>query len=603
MALNIEQSLADGNRVIIIGAGWQGLAAARTYLQLKPSIDLTVIDSDSSIGGVWSNDRIYPNLIADSPVGCYEFSDMCMDEDPELNMWDKIPGVKVNEYLQKFAKRFHIEEHVRLNTRVLSAIHEDNEPDKAKIWSLEVQEKGKQKEVLRCDKLVVASGPSSDPRMPNLDTSKFEGSMFHSLHLGARHNELLAEGVEHVTVVGGNKSAAEVVSLCASAGKKVSWLIRKGGAGPGMLIQVTAVGLRTAAIAFSRWAGLTVPCLLRTHGFFYWIFHSGMFWPGLWLVEKYWTWASHYIFKDLYEGSENSRRIAPDMKHLFWSTAHPSLIHEDNPLFNLLNDYNLIDVQRTHITSVNSNSVTLANGTIRPTSALVFATGWNLTFPKFFKPEARIELDLPIPFDKVPPEMKSYWADLDTAADKWVHKTFPFLSNPPKTYENPPDSTPYRLYRQIIPSTLAAQNHRSIIFVGVMASPQIPLYAELSSIWGVAYLEGLHSPELNEVFKDKYKMDEDTARTMAFMRWRYRRAGIIEPEVGADILDFCDLLCKEMGLEWRRKSRIGGWRGWWNEWFEPYMAADYKGVVSEFLEVVRKRKDEQEGLNGKAKKA
>jgi dimethylaniline monooxygenase (N-oxide forming) len=320
MSPNTEQSLPDDHRAIIIGAGWQGLAAARAYLQLKPSVNLTVIDADNSIGGVWSNDRIYPGLIADSPVGCYEFSDMGMDEDPELNMWEKIPAVKVNEYLQKFARRFHIEEHVRLNTRVLSAVHEDNGPDKPKTWSLEVQEKGKENEVVKCDKLVVASGPSSDPRMPNLDTSKFEGIKFHSLYLGARHNELTAEGVEHVTVVGGNKSAAEVVSLCASVGKKVTWLIREGGAGPGMLIQVTAVGLRTAAIAFSRWSGLTVPCLLKTHGFFYWILHSGMFWPGLWLVEKYWTWASHYIFKDLYQGSENSRKIAPDMKQYVHSS-------------------------------------------------------------------------------------------------------------------------------------------------------------------------------------------------------------------------------------------------------------------------------------------
>lgn len=308
-----EKNPKDDHSVIIIGAGWQGIAAARTYLQLKPNIKLTILDSDSSIGGVWSIERSYPGLIADSPVGCYEFSDMCMDEDPELEMWNIIPGHKVGEYLRKFSKRFGIDEHLRLNTKVFSAVPEKGAGGQSR-WRLEVQTKGKEREVLKCDKLIVASGPSSDPRLPNLDTSRFLGPVFHSLYLGARHPELTAENIDHVTVVGGNKSAAEVVNLCASAGKKVTWLIREGGAGPGMLIQAKSGGVHTAAIAFSRWAGLTVPCLMRTHGFWYWLLHSGFFWPGLWLMAKYWDWASHFMFKGLYDQSENAKKIAPDLQ-------------------------------------------------------------------------------------------------------------------------------------------------------------------------------------------------------------------------------------------------------------------------------------------------
>ncbi|TGO08798.1 hypothetical protein BTUL_0191g00080 [Botrytis tulipae] len=585
-----EEHTADDHNVIIIGAGWQGIAAARTYLQLKPNIKLTVIDSDSSIGGVWSIERSYPGLIADSPVGCYEFSDMCMDEDPELEMWKIIPGHKVGEYLRNFSKRFGIDEHLRLNTKVFSAIHE-NGTDGVKRLSLEVQTKGKEKEFLKCDKLIVASGPSSDPRMPDLDTSQFNGPVFHSLYLGARHAELTADKIKHVTVVGGNKSAAEVVNLCATAGKKVTWLIREGGAGPGMLIQARSGGVHTAAIAFSRWAGLTVPCLLRTHGFWYWLLHSGLFWPGIWLIGKYWEWASHYMLKGLYEQSENAKKIAPDLQHLFWSTSAPSFLQEGSTLFEKLNEGILIDVERTHISKVNPNSVTLDNGTHLATDAIIFATGWNLTFSKFFTPEMRLELDLPIPFGTEPPALKEYWKELDLDADQWVHKTFPFLSNPPKTYETPPDHTPYHLYRQSVPTTLATRNDRSIIFLGVLASPQIPTYAELSSLWSIAYLENMHAPEIDKVFSDKLTMDLDTARANAFMKWRYRRAGIIEPNVGAEVQDLCDLLCEELGVEARRKSRVGGWKGSWNEWFEPYRSMDYKGVVGEFLEVVRKREE------------
>lgn len=280
------------------------------------------------------------------------------------------------------------------------------------------------------------------------------------------------------------------------------------------------------------------------------------------------------------------------MKHsLFWSTSAPSFLQEGSTLFEKLNEGILIDVQRTHISKVNSNSVTLDNGTHLTTDAIIFATGWNLTFSKFFTPETRLELDLPIPFGTEPPVLKEYWKELDLDADQWVHKTFPFLSNPPKTYETSPDHTPYHLYRQSVPTSLATRNDRSIIFLGVLASPQIPTYAELSSLWSIAYLEHMHAPEIDKVFSDKLTMDLDTARANAFMKWRYRRAGIIEPNVGAEVQDLCDLLCEELGVEARRKSRIGGWKGSWNEWFEPYRSMDYKGVVGEFLEVVRKREE------------
>lgn len=308
-----SNQITDNHSVIIIGAGWQGIAAARVYLQLKPNVKLTVIDADSSVGGVWSVERTYPGLLADSPVGCYEYSDMCMTEDPELKMWQIIPGSKVGDYLRTFCKKYRIDEHLRLNTKVLSAIPE-LEIGGATRWALELQEKGKEKEIIRCDKLIVASGLSSDPRMPNLDTSRFQGTTFHSLYLGSRYKELTADHIKHVTVVGGNKSAAEVVNLCASAGKKVTWLIRESGAGPGMLIQQKPGGVNAAAIAFSRWSGLTVPCMLRAHGFWYWFLHSGLFWPGLWLLGKYWDWASHLIFKDTYNQSENAKKLAPDMQ-------------------------------------------------------------------------------------------------------------------------------------------------------------------------------------------------------------------------------------------------------------------------------------------------
>ena len=67
--------------MIVIGTGWYGLAAAKTYLQYDPSISLTVLDANSNVGGVWGTSQIYPGLVADSPAGLFEFSDLSMSKE------------------------------------------------------------------------------------------------------------------------------------------------------------------------------------------------------------------------------------------------------------------------------------------------------------------------------------------------------------------------------------------------------------------------------------------------------------------------------------------------------------------------------------------
>ena len=79
---------------------------------------------------------------------------------------------------------------------------------------------------LRCDKLIVATGLTSKPVMPRIDTSTFKGKIFHSKDFGKSHTFLTSDAVQSVIVVGGNKSPVEVARLCALAGKTVTWLIR-----------------------------------------------------------------------------------------------------------------------------------------------------------------------------------------------------------------------------------------------------------------------------------------------------------------------------------------------------------------------------------------
>ena len=91
--------------------------------------------------------------------------------------------------------------------------------------------------LLRARKVVVASGATSTPYMPSFTGSDdFSGPILHQTHFGeffrTKHDEF-----RRVTVVGGGKSAADMVYTLAKSGKTVSWLIRKAGEGPGTFNQ------------------------------------------------------------------------------------------------------------------------------------------------------------------------------------------------------------------------------------------------------------------------------------------------------------------------------------------------------------------------------
>ena len=82
-------------------------------------------------------------------------------------------------------------------------------------------------------KVIVASGLTSVPNIPPFPGEDlFEGTILHQLDFG-QSRILTSPQVKHVTVLGGAKSAADMVYESVKAGKSVSWVIRASGTGPG----------------------------------------------------------------------------------------------------------------------------------------------------------------------------------------------------------------------------------------------------------------------------------------------------------------------------------------------------------------------------------
>lgn len=302
-------------RILIIGAGWYGLAAAKAYFTLFPNINLTILDQDSTVGGVWSASRCYPGLLADSPPANFDFSDLPMDTELGIEQWADLPAEMVHEYLERYVDKFGLRRCLRLSTRVLGV-----EKDDGRGWRVEVQDVSGEggREVLVCDKLTIAAGVNSIPKFPDdIDWSSFAGPVMHSKDVGTKHGLLTAENVKRVTVVGGNKSAVDVVYLCAKAGKEVDWVINPSGYGPGILFEAgTKGGTSFASIKLARMSLITGPSILDVKSWWYRFLHSGKSWLGSWLLRMIMKMLTKEMMA-LYRTNENTMKIAPDLPKYF----------------------------------------------------------------------------------------------------------------------------------------------------------------------------------------------------------------------------------------------------------------------------------------------
>lgn len=198
--------------------GWAGLAAAKTYLEVHPDAKLVVLDAHSSLGGVWAKEGLYPGLKSNNMVGTYEYSDFPMDEKTwRVKPGEHIPGEVVHDYLTKYAEKFGVLPHLRVNTKVQSA-----ERAEKGGWLLRLDsDLGS----ILTKKLIVATGMTSEPFIPTINGQElFGGQIFHIKDFSKKAATL--ETAKSVTVLGSTKSAWDAVYAYASKGIEVNWVIR-----------------------------------------------------------------------------------------------------------------------------------------------------------------------------------------------------------------------------------------------------------------------------------------------------------------------------------------------------------------------------------------
>ena len=259
----------------------------------------------------------------------------------------------------------------------------------------------------------------------------------------------------------------------------------------------------------------------------------------------------------------------------------------------------LIHVHRTSISTLSGNSAHLSYGQVVPCDAAIFATGWQVNQPTIFDPSVLQDLDFPLNFERQSLEHAKHWSHLDQTSESRVRKILPLLANPPpevveydKLHARTATTTPFRMFRNIASPYLTVKGDRSLIALGILINTSVPTYAEVSALWGVAYLEDLpFAPGTKALLSNVAAMEEDISLVNAWQYLRYRDRSAVYTDGSVEIQYFIDLLMKDLGLRADRKrfaaEKDGKWgwfgfRGWFNEWFTPYRGLDYQGFVAEY---------------------
>ena len=186
--------LVDQIDIVVVGAGFGGIAMADRLLREKRGEDFLVLEAADEVGGTW-RDNTYPGCACDVPTALYSLSHHAHPG------WSHSFGrqSEIHSYLMSVADRMGLRDRLVTSCEVIGASWDDAQA----LWRIETT-----KGPIRSRHLVVASGALSSPSIPQLPgLETFEGEVFHSARW--RH-DIRLEG-RRVAVVGTGASAVQFV--------------------------------------------------------------------------------------------------------------------------------------------------------------------------------------------------------------------------------------------------------------------------------------------------------------------------------------------------------------------------------------------------------
>ncbi|SNS51835.1 flavin-containing monooxygenase [Rhodococcoides kyotonense] len=187
-------TLPDSVHVLVVGAGFAGIAAAARILDDDPTSDVVVIERADDIGGTW-RDNTYPGCACDVPTSLYSFS---FAPSPDwTHTFARQP--EIHRYLRGVVDSLGIRGRIVTGCELISATWDSG----SQRWIAETS-----RGTVTAQVLVAATGALSTPKLPSVPgIEKFTGTMFHSATWNHDH-DLTGE---RVAVIGTGASAVQFV--------------------------------------------------------------------------------------------------------------------------------------------------------------------------------------------------------------------------------------------------------------------------------------------------------------------------------------------------------------------------------------------------------
>ncbi|OZE99865.1 flavin-containing monooxygenase [Rhodococcoides fascians] len=337
--------------VLVVGAGFAGIAAATKVLDADPSADVLVIERAADVGGTW-RDNTYPGCACDVPTSLYSFS---FAQSPEwTHTFARQP--EIYAYLRGVVDRTGLRERIVTECELLGATWDSA----SSRWNVQTSSGPVSTRVL-----VAATGALSTPKLPEVPgIETFTGEMFHSATWNHDH-DLTGK---RVAVIGTGASAVQFVPEIADRTERLT--------------------------VFQRTPAWVIPRLDRTLG----RVEKAMYrrFP---LSQKA-VRAAIYSYREAYVlGLARFPKVLPLVSivartHLRRQVKNPAKRAALTPNFVigckrilLSNDWlktldrSDVDLVASRLASIGEDSVSAADGTSYPVDTIIFATGFTPTEP------------------------------------------------------------------------------------------------------------------------------------------------------------------------------------------------------------------------------
>jgi dimethylaniline monooxygenase (N-oxide forming) len=498
------------------------------------------------------------------------FSDRPFTVPKEAEVFNDIFEAKyVADYLEEYVD-VHVYDGKSLRDRIRLNFTVRNVEKVGDMWVVNGLSRTDGKEsTFESRKVIVATGTTSDAKMPSFSGQvSFQGPIIHQRDFGAFMRGQPVQS-QKIAVLGGGKSAADIVYTCAKAGHDVSWIIRKSGEGPGAFTNPAenAKGpfLNDPELAGTRLFGTMSPSCFNQ--------------PNWWTTLVHGTSAGQKVVEGIFAKADQKCKTIGNFDNrpgalvgfnglesnvkLFWCSGPFGMIQR--PDFWDIVSKN-VRVYRKDISSLSPSIIHLEDGPEIPSDVIICATGFKNEFTFLTEQQHR---DLGLPHSRnVENDEEKAWKTLEAEAEERVLAQYPILREPPQdvhVLDFVGKMTPNRLYNCIAPLT-----DTSIAFVGNVHVPNGFRVAEVQAIWATALLSG------NLKLPSEAEMRKDIAWVNAFNRKRYPTHGYLGNYFHYDMMGYIDRLLGQVGLQSHQK-------GWWANLVYPFITKDLFGTKEEFI--------------------